>query len=179
MLRAWSGETFSHAGKHYQATDYTGTPAVRPRLLIGGGGPRMLRIAGQNADIVSLVFKLDKGGMGPGDVALSNLETMGAQVERLRAAAGERFDQIELSTMIFWARITENPLQDVAENAASVGYTPEQALESMHFLYGPLEWCVEELQRRREALGLSYFVFSQFGADLGDLGRIVARLTGT
>lgn len=173
---AWSGQKFSHQGKHYQVHDYAGTPVRRPRVMIGGGGKRMLGLAAKHADIVSILFQLTTGGMGPGEVPASDEAAVQKQVQRLREAAGERFADLELSIPVFWARITEKPLEDIAENAASVGYTPEQAMGSMHFLYGPQEWMVEELQRRREALGITYYVFSQFGSDLDSLAPVVARL---
>lgn len=176
MVKAWSGETFSHQGRFYQVQDYQGAPVCRPPLVVGGGGPRMLRLAARHADIVSILFKLSQGGMGPGQVPDSSLEAVRRQVDLVREAAGDRFEELELSLPVFWARLTDTPRDDIAENAAGVGYTPEQAMASMHFLYGSEDGVVEELERRRELLGVNYFVFSQFGSDLVDLARVVRRL---
>ena len=50
IKRAMSGEPFSFSGRHYTITDYTGGPrpvqAPYPPILVGGGGPRVLSIAG-------------------------------------------------------------------------------------------------------------------------------------
>ena len=53
----WSGEPFSFARDHYHVKDVTCPRPLQqphPPILIAGAGPRMLKIAGQEADIVSI-----------------------------------------------------------------------------------------------------------------------------
>lgn len=48
ILQVLQGGTVSFSGEHYQLSDYPAAPTpVRQRipLLIGGGGPRMIRLA--------------------------------------------------------------------------------------------------------------------------------------
>jgi alkanesulfonate monooxygenase SsuD/methylene tetrahydromethanopterin reductase-like flavin-dependent oxidoreductase (luciferase family) len=50
----WSGERFSFRGKHLQLTDAYVRPAPVQRrlpLVIGGAGPRLLRVAAEHADV--------------------------------------------------------------------------------------------------------------------------------
>ena len=65
IKRAMTGEKFSFSGKHYTITDYTATPLPVqrpcPPILIGGGGPRVLKLAAQLADIVGINPSLKDG----------------------------------------------------------------------------------------------------------------------
>ena len=67
IVRAYfSQETVNYTGKHYTITDLPGYPKpVAPlKVLIGASGPRMLRLAGREADIVSVLGAADEGGEG-------------------------------------------------------------------------------------------------------------------
>jgi probable F420-dependent oxidoreductase len=58
----WAGGTFSFSGKHYNVSELEGTPRPvqkpHPPILLGGGGRRMLTLAGREADIVNINFDL-------------------------------------------------------------------------------------------------------------------------
>src|SRR5206468_2895908 len=62
-----------HEGEHYRICGLVGTPAAvqqpRPPFVLGGGSPRVLRLAGREADIVSIVASLRAGAIGDGAVA--------------------------------------------------------------------------------------------------------------
>jgi alkanesulfonate monooxygenase SsuD/methylene tetrahydromethanopterin reductase-like flavin-dependent oxidoreductase (luciferase family) len=59
-------------------TGFAGRPLPvqqpRPPVLIGGGAPRVLRLAGRLADIVSINFNNAAGKLGPDSVASSTRE---------------------------------------------------------------------------------------------------------
>ena len=56
MQTFWKGEPFDHAGRFYSlnGVEPGQPPAQRggPSIFMGGGGPRILRIAGERADVV-------------------------------------------------------------------------------------------------------------------------------
>jgi alkanesulfonate monooxygenase SsuD/methylene tetrahydromethanopterin reductase-like flavin-dependent oxidoreductase (luciferase family) len=56
---------FSYTGKHYTITDLDGqpTPVQRPHppIVIGGGGKKVLTLAGQQADIVGINANISRG----------------------------------------------------------------------------------------------------------------------
>jgi alkanesulfonate monooxygenase SsuD/methylene tetrahydromethanopterin reductase-like flavin-dependent oxidoreductase (luciferase family) len=53
----WSGEPFSYEGEHYRLSDLHGPKPIQtphPPICIAGSGPRMMRLAGREADIVGI-----------------------------------------------------------------------------------------------------------------------------
>jgi probable F420-dependent oxidoreductase len=64
-----SDQPFSYSGTHYTVTEHSLLPRPvqrpRPPLILGGGGRRVLTIAGQWADIVSINVDLRAGTGGP------------------------------------------------------------------------------------------------------------------
>jgi probable F420-dependent oxidoreductase len=65
---AWADGPFDFQGEHYTITGYDAqpTPVQRPRppILVGGGGPKLLRLAGREADIVGINPILHAGVIG-------------------------------------------------------------------------------------------------------------------
>src|SRR6056297_1133695 len=73
-------EPFSYRGEHYTISEHTGfpTPAQRPHppILVGGGGPRVLTLAAQRADIVGVNGTLHTGVIGPEAIATMTEEAV-------------------------------------------------------------------------------------------------------
>jgi probable F420-dependent oxidoreductase len=69
------GGTVTFAGHHYQLANYVAAPQPAQEkipLLIGGGGPRVIRLAARRADIFGLAPRsLPQGGLDPADFAVS------------------------------------------------------------------------------------------------------------
>ncbi|HXE72894.1 MAG TPA: TIGR03621 family F420-dependent LLM class oxidoreductase, partial [Candidatus Nitrosotenuis sp.] len=158
---AFTGEKFSYQGQFYQAHDYVGQPRPvqrpHPPLLIGGGGQRVLSLAAREADIVSLIFPLTRGGMGPGDLPVMDDAALATRLGWLKEAASQRFGDLELNLPIFWGAITDDPRKAAEPAARALGYTVDQALASHNLLFATLAGAVEELERRRQQFGISYF----------------------
>src|SRR3954451_12548990 len=61
----WADGPFSYKGEHYSIDGLDGFPKPvqkpHPPILIGGGGPKVLAIAGQHADIIGINPKLTAG----------------------------------------------------------------------------------------------------------------------
>lgn len=116
-------------------------------LMLGGGGRHMLELAGRVADIVGIVTA------NPGGVAgrLGDSGTLAATREKVgwvRAAAGTRYEEIELNTRV-WT--TE------ADAAGALG---TDAAESPHVLVRPARAMADKLLRLRDATGISYVTVS-------------------
>ena len=117
IRRAMGGETFSFDGTHYRIDGYAGRPLPVqrpcPPILIGGGGKRVLGIAGREADIVGINGTMHEGRIGPGTLATMTAEAVDEKVGFVRAAAGERIGDIEMNIRVFMCKRHRRPHQGV------------------------------------------------------------------
>ena len=82
--------------------------------MIGGGGPKILALAAEQADIVGINPKIVGRKINPESMATAAADAMDEKVDAVRAAAGDRFDELELQVQIFKTVVTDQPEQ-VAE----------------------------------------------------------------
>jgi len=172
---------YSFSGRHYTITAHTPSPRPvqrpRPPLIIGGGGRRVLSIAGREADIVSINVDLRSGSAGPETAPNASPESTRRKIDWVRQAAGARFDDLELNTLIGFAMVTDDRQSIVDAMAPHFGIDPAEALHVPLALLGTHDQMVEELEWRRAEYGISYFSVE---ADCWDaLGPVVSRLAGT
>jgi probable F420-dependent oxidoreductase len=172
---------FSYDGRHYTISGLDGTPKPvqrpYPPFLIGGGGPRFLRLAGQLADIVGINPNLSAGAITPDVGTDATAERYREKISWVREAAGSRFDEIELQVRAFFVIVTDDRQGTADALAGGVGLTADEALASPLGLIGTAEQITETLFERREAYGFSYVVVGddQYEA----FAPVVAKLAGT
>ncbi len=132
-------------------------PVQRPRppLMIGAGGPRMLRFAARHADIVALNPRFDANAQ-PVISDLTRGETE-RKLARLRTEAGERLDRVELNIFIVDAGVTDEPRSLFDALATRLKGAAAQVVDSPFFLYGSHADLKRQLLARRERLGITYF----------------------
>lgn len=179
---AWSGVTFDFTGVHYTIRGCAGLPvpiqAPRPPVVVGGGSPRVLRLAGRHADIVGLL-QASMQAEGPNSDELMSAG-QDAQMRRkigwVKEGAGERFDELELQ-MMYWVTITDDPRAAADLVASAAGLSVDEVLSSGMRLLGSVDEICHVLERRREEWGVSYIVVSAEG--FSDFAPVVARLAGT
>lgn len=172
---------FSFDGEHYRVTNLNGTPKPvqrpHPPFLMGGGGPRFLRLAGQHADIVGINPNLSAGAITTEIGSDATAERYAEKVSWVREGAGDRFDNIELQVRTFFVIMTDDR-QGAAESlAGGVGLTAEQGLASPLALVGTPSQIAEDLRERRERYGFSYIVVGE--DEFEPFAPVVAELTGT
>ena len=171
----------SHYRVHAEAGQLVAAPAERVPMLIGGNGTRVLRLAGQVADIVGL------SGFGHNrdatQVRLTHFDATGLQdrIAVVREAAGDRFDGIELNALIQFVVHSDDRLASAAELAAMFGgITPEFVLDSPFVLLGTHEQMAETLAERRQRFGVSYWtVFDELPgrpSTMPDIAKVIALL---
>ncbi len=176
-----AGGEFSFTGKHYRIKSLEGLPSPvqkpHPPILLGGGGRRMLSIAAREADIVNVNFDLREGRVNASLARTGLASATDQKMEWVREAAGDRFDQIELSVTIFFANITDDRESVAGMLMRGLGYELADVLETPHFLVGTVDEVVEALRARRERYGISYVILP--GEVAESFSPVVERLTGT
>jgi probable F420-dependent oxidoreductase len=168
----------TYQGTHYRIAGLNGSPkpVQQPHLplLIGGGGRKVLELAGRKADIVGLNTKLPNGvidaSAGPDATASATARKIGW----VRDAAGDRFDQIELHTRIHLVIVTDDRAGTAEALAPAMGLSPTEALDSPHALCGTVDQIVDDLLERREKWGISSVGISLDAIDA--LAPVVAAL---
>jgi probable F420-dependent oxidoreductase len=171
---------FSFQGEHYTVTDHKGTPRPtqrpRPPIIIGGGGKRVLGIAGRLAEIVSINVNLRSGTAGPEAAANATPDATREKIGWVKEAAGARFDEIELNCLIGFVMVTDDRASVIDAMAPALGIDPADALHIPLALIGTLDEMAEELEWRRAEYGISYFSVESDAWET--LAPLVAKLAG-
>ena len=147
-------ESIDFEGKHYRLKELQAypKPVQRPMpIMMGARGPRMLRLAAREADIIGVL----PGEDGP--------EGLGRQMAIVRDAAGDRYDSIEFTRLYFDVQVDGRP------DRANPGRGPS--------LVGSTGEVVEQLQKLREEHNVSYIMV--IGPQIEAFAPVVAKLTGT
>jgi len=168
------------AGEHYRIDGLAGTPKpVQDPLpiVIGGGGRRVLEVAGRHADVVGLNPKLPHGVIDARAGADATEAATDRKLGWIRAAAGDRFDRIEIQTRIHLVVVTDDRPGTAEALAGGFGLSPEEALRSPHALCGSVEQIADDLVERRERFGISGIGLSLH--DLDAMEPVIRRLAGT
>lgn len=175
-----AGERVTFAGRHYTIADLEGrpTPVQRPHppIAIGGGGRRTLTLAAREASIVGLVPRARRDGSGLDMTDLSDAATR-EKLEWVRAAAGDRFDSLEIHALIQAVAVADRRTAAADDLASRFKVAREVVLETPYVLLGTIKEMCESLRQRRERYGISYLTV--FERDMEVFAPVVARLAGT
>ncbi|HEV2809052.1 MAG TPA: TIGR03621 family F420-dependent LLM class oxidoreductase [Acidimicrobiales bacterium] len=176
----WTGRPFTFAGNHYRVGELEGRPlpaqAGGPPLFVGGGGPRLLALAGRVADIVGLAPRSRPDGtLDPADVTSEATDT---KLGVIREAAGSRFTDLELNSLVLAARVgpTVSRRRQADELAATWGVSPDSVLASPHAVLGSADQVVDDLLARRERFGISYVTVPEPAMDA--FAEVIGALDG-
>jgi probable F420-dependent oxidoreductase len=168
----------TYEGRHYRLTGLTGSAKPkqepRPPVLIGGGGRRLLTLAANEADIISIMPRSRRDGSGLEDADASP-EAFARKVTWIRDAAGTRFSAIELNTLVQTVVITDHPRDAAAPLAREYVMEVDQVFETPLVLIGSVDQIAEALEQRRERFGISYITV--FEKDLDNMGKVINRLS--
>ncbi|MGI8690236.1 MAG: LLM class flavin-dependent oxidoreductase, partial [Thermomicrobiales bacterium] len=161
-----AGQRVSATGPQYTAADaeISPLPVQQPRLpiLIAGSGPRLLALAAREADIVAL-------GVGPD----ASEAVVAEKIALLREAAGKRFEQLEININLMMVG-EQMPRWIAAQFGANAGQLARSG--AVPVLTGTTDAMCDTLERRREALGISYIIASDELMEA--LAPVVERLAG-
>lgn len=181
-------EPFGYQGKFFKVDGHDGYPKPvqrpHPPLFVGGGGRRVLTLAGRHADTVGLAPRVlpTRDGVTPPDPGSLSLAAAEQKVAWVREAAGDRFDRIELNLYpsggpLLITSDALTPARERAENLrrlTGVETTPAEVLESPHVFIGTVAEIAGKIRMLRERLGVSSFMLGEVGTAV----PIVQQLAG-
>jgi len=105
---------------------------------------------------------------------------MDQRLEWVREAAGERFARLELQAIVGKVIVTTDRMAAAAAVGDPLGLVAEEVLASPHFLVGTVEEMADDLERRRQRWGISYWTLSVGNvtgiAAIQEFERVVTRL---
>jgi len=158
--------------------DFAGDPKPvgKAPIMVGGGSPRILRLAGREADIVSLNFNNRSGMIGPDGVQLSSEAETQKKIGWIKQGAGDRFADIELEIGAYFTFVMDDPTPVLGQFAQMFGMSEEDMARHPHALFGSVDAICDELQRRRELHGISYITVGR--DNMESFAPVVERLAG-
>ncbi len=190
VKKLWSEPVASFEGKHYRIHGLYAEPKPlqkpRPRILLGGSGPALLRLAAAEADILNMI---PPTGGKYGKMIIEDVLKFDAQEYLRRAtimreharAAGRDPAEIELSQFLFVIlgpdRVTADAM--VQGMAQMMGVTDvDAARHSPSALIGDPEQCRDELVQRIQELGVGYFFLRFLDPEMMErfAQNVIARL---
>ena len=178
-------EPVTQRGEHFQIEGLVPFPRPvqrpRPPIMIAGAGPRILRLAAREADIINLaprppiVGRTARGSVGFG-------LTMADTIAIVREAAGDRYGDLELCVLANNPNagnptITDDPEPLLAKLAAELQTTREATLAMSATLIGSVDEIIDRIQRDRDQYDISYRAIPAYAIDA--FAPVVARLAGT
>ncbi|WP_409329627.1 TIGR03621 family F420-dependent LLM class oxidoreductase [Trujillonella humicola] len=172
-----AGRPADTRGEHVRVRDMSPLPLLEspPPITIGGGAPRVLRLAGAEADVVSINFNNRSGVIGADSVASSGHDETVRKLGWVREGAGERYGELELEIGAYFLGV-EGGATTEEQLSAQTGLAGEELRTFPHALVGSVDAICEELERRREVYGFSYVTVGDRSIDA--FAPVVERLTG-
>ncbi|MDQ3688511.1 MAG: TIGR03621 family F420-dependent LLM class oxidoreductase [Chloroflexota bacterium] len=179
IRRLLSGEVVTHTGRFYTLDRARVEPAPiqrpHPPIMLGGGGPRMLRVAAREAQIISFVPQFSPAGR-----PMWRYATEAALIERtalVRSAAGTRFDELELNVFVGDAGVIGDGQPLSASLRAMLKFVgPALVGGSPYLLYGTLDQLRTAMLRRRERSGVTSYGIPAHAME--SFAPLVASLAG-
>lgn len=166
----WQDAPFTHHGEffHFEAADLAPKTKQKPhpRIVLGGSGKGLLRVAARHADVLNIISEVGKRGyISLAGASELNDDAFRAKIDFLRAEtarAGRKPDAIEISNFAFimaMADSTEGSRALRDGMAAGLGVPADAVSRAPMALLGTPDEMVAELRRRASAWGVKEVVF--------------------
>ncbi len=123
-------------------------------FMLGGHGPRTLRLAARYADTVGFTGATQDD---VGNLALVDADTLAGRVEVAVEAAGDRAAELELNVLVQQVLVADTPREHVARELHEIApyLTPEQLSEMPTLLFGTVEDVADRLLAHRDRFGFT------------------------
>lgn len=182
VMRAhFSGEQMAVDGDFVHVAGFAGRPLPvqqpGPPIMIGGGSPKILGLAGRMADIVSINFDNSSGTLGSASVLSSGVDQTANKIEWIRDGAGDRFDALEIEIGAYFVAVGDDAGSQLDAIAGRFGVPTVEFAAHPHALFGSVGQICDTLVERREKYGASYITVAQ--RHLDEFAPVVAAMAGT
>jgi probable F420-dependent oxidoreductase len=165
-------------GRYYQVHGLVGHPRPvqsPPPLLIGGGGPKMLELACEEADIISINGNLATGEAGAPVFDSMRADAVSDRVSLVRQRLGARGDQVTLHVNCYWVGVGSHWKAAAEGVGGFIGYDAAALDATPYALYGEVNQVVEKLHRLHEQWGFTYFSIPS--GSLQEFAPVIAALS--
>jgi probable F420-dependent oxidoreductase len=170
----------SFEGSHYHVEGLEGHPKPLqvggPPILVGGGGRKLLGVAGRHADIVGINPRVRSGVHDEATDLDASAEATDRKLVWLQEAAGSRFGSIEVACEVYFSRVVDDLRE--ADRLVSERYRrpASEARLVPNALVGSVDQLVDVLEARRERWSMSYWILPP--AVMESMAPLVERLAG-
>lgn len=168
IKKLWREREVTFQGRFYQLhqAPHEPKPEPFPRLMVGGGGKHIVRLAAREADVLNLIPPV---GGARGRIVMEEtvkfdfaaFQRRVAWLEEECRAIGRNVQEIELSAMVYVA-LGETPAEAemfVSAMAQTLGVNDLQAVyRSPNTLVGTAEQIVDEIRRRQSEHRVTYYL---------------------
>lgn len=178
----FSGSSVTFDGYHYKLDAFEALPrpaqTPRPPILVGGGGTKMLILAGRYADIAGVHWRSGRGASSASAADGLSRASIDKKIRIVLAAAssaGRPAPDIQFSCYdVNIAGVQATPVRPSLSLSGYIAAHPLDFADSPTLLHGDVEKCLDDLQRWREELGISYW---HLGGNVDAVAPVVARLS--
>lgn len=190
-----SAEPLSFKGEFYEIDGLVSMPRPvqqpGPPIWVAGGGPVVLRLAGELADVIDIAPQNVHPSVPlPMDPRQLSMESFRKKVDNIKQGAGVRFDEIRTGLPVMKLRICEDPLesaravrdefeaiyQGLMGREDGFDVSPEELVESPWFWIGTEDELVRKAHALRDEYGLSQFIVMPGAMD--EFQPLLERLNG-
>ena len=181
ILKAmWTEDEPAFAGKHFNVHHAYNNPRAiqkpHPPIMLGGSGTGLLKIAARHADILNMIPPTGNGKDFINDPVATvkfDMATLKDRIAKLHQFCRE-IDrdpaEIELGGVSFVALSTDADDPALREIATSLGFPDyESAQRAPVALLGTPDEVKQELARRTEETGVTYFILAMASSESQDL----------
>ena len=176
----FDGEPVTWYGEHYHLDGLEALPrpvqSPRPPIFVGGGGAKMLALAGHYADVVGVHLQHRGGGFDETAAEVlsrANVEKKVSLVAAAASHAGRPSPEIQFTCYdVNIGGVQVTPFRPSFSDY--INAHPENFAGSPVSLRGDVDKCVDDLLRWNEELGISYW---SLGGNIDAVAPIVARLS--
>jgi probable F420-dependent oxidoreductase len=178
----WVNESTSFDGKHYKIAGVSQAASHSeygpPKTMIGGGGKRMMRLAGKYADIVNLVSSNPSAKRSNDFIAaavmdpLTNARLMDKMtlVHESAEKAGRDVEDIEFSFLYLpTTDFTEDVESAIARRAKRFHVSADEIRSLPNLFVGSFDDFREEVEARHDETGIGYTIIP---GSLSNLSRL-------